>query len=196
MTTQRRALTSDERFKLLSNARRRHVLYRLYRSDGPVDIDDLCRSVTRRELTRTPAPPGGLTSDGGTVRSDSELTWDETYSRVRASLVGTHLPRLAAAGLVEFDGHRAELAWSVRRDGLFDDARRRPWALIYGLAGLSMWFLIAVVAAGLGPFATLPWGAVAIASTTVAVGLAAGHFRATRRPRRPLDSFEALTDGR
>jgi hypothetical protein len=194
MTTQRRALTSDERFKLLSNARRRHVLYRLYRSDGPVDVDDLCRSVTRRELTRSSAPSPHLTSDGGTARATSEPNWDDTYARVRASLVGTHLPRLAAAGLVEYDGRTAELAWTIRRDGLFDDARRRPWALLYGLAGLSLWILIAAVAVGIGPLATLPWGVVAIASTAVAVGLAVGHFRASRRPRRPLDSFEALTD--
>jgi hypothetical protein len=113
---------------------------------------------------------------------------------VRASLVGTHLPRLAAAGIINYDGQTAQLSSTVRRHGLFGDEFGRSWATVYALAGSIIWLLILVVAAGIEPFSALSWGHVAAAGVVATVGIAISQARTQRRARRPLDSLEAVID--
>jgi hypothetical protein len=75
-------------FELMANRRRRHVLSYLRGVSGTVSVDDLASQVIARELL-----------EGGPVDPDS----------VEATLRHVHLPKLDAAGLVEFDEERSEV---------------------------------------------------------------------------------------
>ncbi|MFC5973141.1 hypothetical protein ACFPYI_17555 [Halomarina salina] len=75
-------------FELMANERRRHVLSYLRGVTGTVSVDDLASQVIARELL-----------DGGPVDPES----------VEATLRHVHLPKLDAAGLVEFDETRSEV---------------------------------------------------------------------------------------
>ncbi|MWG33901.1 DUF7344 domain-containing protein [Halomarina oriensis] len=75
-------------FELMANRRRRHVLSYLRGVTGVVSVDDLASQVIARELL-----------EGGPVDPDS----------VEATLRHVHLPKLDAAGLIEFDDERSEV---------------------------------------------------------------------------------------
>ena len=73
----------DQIFDLLSDRRRRYVLYCLYGSqDGVATVDDVAEYV--------------LTLEGSTVTA-------ETRQRLMTTLGHIHLPRLEDAGIVEYD---------------------------------------------------------------------------------------------
>jgi DNA-binding transcriptional ArsR family regulator len=168
----------DERFKLLSNGRRRYVLYLLYRAGGPVDVDELSRAVATVE------------SDAG-----ESTPADEACRRVQASLVGTHMPRLAAAGLIEYDGRSAALTAETRRSGVLGtDRERRSWHGYYATFGLLAWALIVGAAVGVDPIASLSWDAIAGTALLVALALALVHYVVDRRSHAPLATFEALVE--
>jgi DNA-binding transcriptional ArsR family regulator len=69
-------------FELMANSRRRHVLSYLRERTGSVSVDDLASQVIARELL-----------EGGPVDPES----------VEATLRHVHLPKLDAAGLLEYD---------------------------------------------------------------------------------------------
>ncbi|USZ68675.1 hypothetical protein NGM10_02785 [Halorussus salilacus] len=73
-------------FDLLSNARRRGVLYAVGR-DGRAAVDDLAERIAAWQR------------DGGSVEETGGPSADE----VRTSLVHVHLPKLADAGVVAYD---------------------------------------------------------------------------------------------
>ncbi|MFD1515377.1 DUF7344 domain-containing protein [Halomarina rubra] len=75
-------------FELMANRRRRHVLSYLRERTGTVSVDDLASQVIARELI-----------DGGPVDPES----------VEATLRHVHLPKLDAAGLIEFDEAEASV---------------------------------------------------------------------------------------
>lgn len=81
----------DRSCKLLGNAYRRRVIYALQK-DGPSTAEDLADAVVSAGLA-------------------------DARKRVLASLVHTHLPKLADAGVVEYDGPEDVVALS---DGVAD----------------------------------------------------------------------------
>ncbi|OVE85198.1 DUF7344 domain-containing protein [Natronolimnobius baerhuensis] len=90
--------TIDRTYKLLSNACRRQLLYLLLESEQWT-VDTLARRLTAWEQ-ETPAPA---------------VTESET-KQVKATLVHTHLPRLADHGAIEYDADREAVAPGSRFD--------------------------------------------------------------------------------
>lgn len=124
----------DELFTLLSNSRRRSVLYVLYQSDGALELSLLVQRVASCE-TGVPA---------------EELDDDVTQS-IYISLHQTHLPKLADFGLVTYDDDDDERTVSLTpraRDALVtaDQRTTRSWHRYYAtllvaglLAGGAAW---------------------------------------------------------
>ena len=88
-------LRRDERYELLAAERRRLAVDVLSERDTPVALDDLAAAVAARETTE---------SDPGA----------DAVNRTAISLHHVHLPRLADAGVVEYDA----------TDRRVDDAKR------------------------------------------------------------------------
>lgn len=78
-------------FDALANERRRVVLDSLAEAEPPVRVDDLARRVAARERRGDRAGEPGRGPPEGAVR------------RVHVSLHHTHLPKLAEAGLLDYD---------------------------------------------------------------------------------------------
>lgn len=93
-------LSLDDVFDLLSNARRRHVVELLHEHGGAMTFRELTDTVAERE---TGAP----------------VSYDER-KRVYVSLRQSHLPRLADAGVVEYERDRG----TVEVTELFETVRR------------------------------------------------------------------------
>ena len=93
-------LDLDDAFALLANAQRRHLLYRLQDSSYAT-VESLAQTLAAVETeTSVRAVP------------------DETVDRVAISLVHEHLPRLADAGVVEFDARSGDVVTADRFDAL------------------------------------------------------------------------------
>lgn len=92
-TADARAAARDDLFDALSHARRRFVLQHLRSSDRPVSVDDLSSELAAWE---------------------DDASSNHASGRVALSLLHVHLPKLADAGLVEYDEQ-----W--RRVALADD---------------------------------------------------------------------------
>lgn len=86
MSQQTHELTKDDVLDLLSNSRRRYVIYFLEQWDGSATLNDLAYEIASRET--------GVPVD--------ELSEDDKR-RVYISLYQTHLPKLDLYGLVEYD---------------------------------------------------------------------------------------------
>lgn len=133
------SLSQDRVFDILSNPRRRFVLHYLSRQSGSVPLRELADEVARWE------------------------TGDETLSpqqrkRVYVSLYQTHIPRLADAGMIEFDSDSGlvNLADQAREIDNYvkNQSNDRRWPIYYiavGLIGISVYF---VRFTGVLPFVT------------------------------------------
>jgi DNA-binding transcriptional ArsR family regulator len=122
MSTTEDTLAQDTVYDLLSNGRRRFVISRLRRAEGPVSVSDLSEAVAAWENDIPQA----------------ELT-DKQIKRVYVSLYQIHIPKLDEAGLVEYDkdSGRVELTAAVSElDSYLPERERRtepyPWLLVYG----------------------------------------------------------------
>ncbi|USZ67687.1 hypothetical protein NGM10_13245 [Halorussus salilacus] len=85
----------DAVFRALADYRRRCACHYLARSDGPMRVEDLAELLA------------------ASVREKSRalLTADEV-EKTRTELLRMHLPRLAEAGVVKYDGETVTLAGS------------------------------------------------------------------------------------
>jgi hypothetical protein len=165
----------DERFELLANARRRFVLYYLYRQRRHVPVDELARAVADTESL-------GFTSA-------------ERVRRTRRSLTTTHLPRLSRAGLVISDGRGTRLTREALRRGVLGAPSRRPWWQRYHVAvGVLVWAVLVAAVAGLEPLASLPWQIVALVVLGLVVGSASLSLASRRLVSAPAPSFELLVE--
>ncbi|WP_458208032.1 DUF7344 domain-containing protein [Haladaptatus sp. NG-SE-30] len=77
----------NETFELLSNPRRRYVLYHLMAESECVDPDDLAERIANWEANDT--------SDDG----------DDNLQTVKTALQHIHLPRLADAGVITYESN-------------------------------------------------------------------------------------------
>lgn len=94
-------LTADQIFDLLRSERRRTVLRYLRDEEGPVSVVDLAERVAAREHDTT-------------VRALASAERE----RVSVSLCHSHLPKLAEAGVVEYDRDRDVVERRPRADRL------------------------------------------------------------------------------
>lgn len=77
-------LEESERHRLLEVDRRRHALFVLADHVGPIDLDELATAVAEREA--------GVDADEA-----------EVVASVATTLHHIHLPKMAEAGVVEYD---------------------------------------------------------------------------------------------
>jgi len=116
------SLSQDVVFEVLHSPRRRYALCCLHDREGPVALDDLIEEVAAHE-------------NDTHVEDISETD----RKRIYASLYQTHIPKLAEAGLVEYDQasgtvEPTDLAADVDRY-ILGESDRVPWH--YGYLALS-----------------------------------------------------------
>lgn len=136
-------LSRDEVYDILSNGRRRFVIYLLRQEGGQIALNELSDRVAAWE-NDVPV---------------EELS-DQQVKRVYVSLYQTHIPKLEESGIVEYDKDSGVIALTsnvASLDAYLPDEERRdiPWQTIYlGLAvvGLAV-YGIATAAQG-----TIPQG--------------------------------------
>ncbi len=151
-------LTEDELFTLLSNQRRRHILHTLMREDRRVDIGDLSQEIAAWE-------------DG--------LAFEEVSSsdrkRVYTALQQSHLPKMDAAGVVEFDRDRGTVEPTPALENVeiyMDVVRGReiPWGAYYlGLTTLAGALYVAATndLTPLGQLTPSTWGVFVVVTFAV-----------------------------
>jgi len=130
-------LSRDRVFDILSSPRRRYVLYFLRTEPNPIQLTDLAEHVAAWENNTTV----------------EELSTQQR-KRVYVSLYQTHLPKLADAGLVEYDEDSGNVSIASKASEidpyLGEQETDTPWYLYYfGLAVASTLLIIASLA-GLG----------------------------------------------
>ena len=164
----REPLSKEERFTLLSNHRRRYVLSYLHRHKT-VPVSDLVDQITAWE-----------------TGADLEALDRNDRTTVYVSLHQTHLPKLADAGVVEYDRDEKTVTLSERGEQLLPYLTQSPdedvpWDLLF--LGLSvLWFVLLLAAwSGLPLFRALPelWLAAGCVATFFGVSL--GYAWLTRR---------------
>ena len=144
---------SEDLIELLANARRRHLWQHLRREGREVSLREASEVVAARELDKP----------------RSAVTYDERKS-VYTSLLQFHCPKMADAGLVEFDRRAARVAPAEGTDLVVDlePDRRRVAETVLGAVGLSA--LVTAVAWRL----ELPvFGALTVEGLAVSLGVAA-----------------------
>jgi hypothetical protein len=149
--------SQDLVFDILSNPRRRYVLYHLQENEEPVELGPLSEAIAAWE---------------NNVDED-ELT-SQQRKRVYVSLYQTHIPKMADGGIIEYDSD----AGTVR---LSEEGRRFQQSLGHTEAEGRSWelyYLALSIVAGLVVLATVfdvgAFRDVAAATVGIAVTLAFG----------------------
>ncbi|ELZ46318.1 hypothetical protein C464_10903 [Halorubrum coriense DSM 10284] len=134
--TRENELSQDELFSLLSNPRRRFILQYLNKNPESIRLQALATEVAAWENETDP----------------EELT-DKEQKRLYVSLHQTHIPKLEAAGIVEYDGDTGEIRLTDRGSdvnryldaGASSGDESRRWGryyLLIALFGLLVYGLV------------------------------------------------------
>jgi hypothetical protein len=117
-------LSDDEIFYILSNQRRRYVLYYLKQQGSPVELMEVVDQMAAWE-------------EGVSVDAVPE----QAQKRAYVALYQTHIPKLEEAGLVEYDSDSGMLSLSATNTDLDryigtdasanDTTEEPPWYLFY-----------------------------------------------------------------
>lgn len=150
-TTDAEMLTPDGIFELLSNHRRRMVLYYLRRERGTIGVNELAEQIASLE---NDVPVEELTS--------------QQRKRVYVSLYQTHLPKMAESNAIEYDKDAGTVRLSDRGNDIdayltTEDETRYPWTFHY--------FVLAVIGGSVLGLSLLD---VTVFSTFQAMMLSAG----------------------
>ena len=168
MSSKQTDISQSDVFDVLSNPRRRFVLYYLREIDDTVELNELAKAIAAWENDT----------------DESELT-DQDRKRVYVSLYQTHIPKLTDVGLVEYDQDSGTVhltdRTSVIDDYLTDSDTVIPWHYLY--LGLSIVgaLAFALVWLEVGLFGTIPLlvvGSLLVASFLV---LSVAHYVSTAR---------------
>ncbi|MBX0323173.1 winged helix-turn-helix domain-containing protein [Halomicroarcula sp. F13] len=179
MTGQHQRLSRDTVFEVLSNSRRRFILATLRRRGSPISVSRLARLIGAHEDDVSP----------------SEISASEE-KRVYVSLYQSHIPKLEAAGFVEYD----EEARSVMETPATAEIDRYlgpvppavHWPRLNGIVSLAAGTTFLASAADVGVLTALsPYtvgGAVVLVLLSVTVAQYADHRR--RSSARPPELRE------
>ncbi|MUV57124.1 hypothetical protein SAMN04487947_4114 [Halogeometricum rufum] len=172
-------LSKDELFRILSNSRRRYIIYYLHEAGDEMSLKQLAAQIAAVE--------------NGT--SVDEVT-DEERQRVYISLYQTHLPKLEEAGIVSYDDEERIVALTpeIASEGFFwmrTEDESRPWATYYAILGAVGWLAILARAVALE---ALPWFAIAVLVSTAILALAGAQYLAESSGEETTDSFETLIE--
>ncbi len=156
-------LDLDTKFELLRNRRRRIVLSYLVEADDRVDMGEMAEHVAAVENETT-------------VQALSSAQRKRAY----VGLYQCHLPKLADAGVIDYDGDRGHAEATPTAEDLLQYVDNRDdgpdWARRYQVATV-----VVVVAFVLGLVASttvnVPWSGVAALAGVVVGGVAVGHAR-------------------
>lgn len=162
-------LTPDSVFELLSNHRRRMVLYCLRTSGGSIDMQDLAEQIASME---NDVPAEELTS--------------QQRKRVYVSLYQTHLPKMAEMGAVEYDKDGGVVQLTDRTDEIDKylttrDRSTYPWAFHYLLLAVGGAIAVAFAALNFPVFGGVPILALCGVVLVALAGSAVGQYRYVQR---------------
>jgi hypothetical protein len=137
-----RRLIDTDIHDILCNQRRRHALDHLRRRRETVSLSELADAVAERETGETPSPP-------------------DLRQSVYNSLHQTHLPRLDADGVIEYDATAMEirLTESAREVEVYMEVFTRygvTWAEYYRLLGTVALCVVLLATLEIGPFDLIP----------------------------------------
>ena len=177
------SLTRDQIFEVLSNERRRLILFYLNQQDEG-------KQVSFRELVdQVAAWENGTTVDE--LRSSERKC---VYSALRQS----HLPKLQKLGVIEFDHLRGEVILTDAAEDIevyleYVPGNDITWSQVYvGLSAIAA-TLVALHWAAVGPFGALDGIVLAGFIVTTFVTASVVHLVRTRQHR--LDAAYQLVDG-
>ena len=168
VTDQSPDLTASVVFDLLSNTRRRYVLYHL-RAESEASIRELSRRIAAWEND-----------------VDVSAVSSKQRKRVYTALHQTHLPRLDDYGVVEYDRDRGRIQPTDRMQ-VFEpyleqtDDESRNWPRYYLGIGLATMVLAVGMISGLPLVAAVEPGIAALIVGTAVVSVAAVHAGADAR---------------
>lgn len=168
MSTTHPDISQSDVFDVLSNPRRRFVLYYLREIDDTVELNELAKAIAAWENNT----------------DESELT-DQDRKRVYVSLYQTHIPKLTDVGLVEYDQDSGTVhltdQTSVIDNYLTDSDVELPWQYLY--LGLSVvgTVVFTLVWLEVGLFATVPLLAVGGLLVASFLTLSVAHYVSTAR---------------
>lgn len=144
------SISRDKVFDLLSNRRRRYALHAAKKVDGSLELSDIAEQVAAWE----------------NGKEQSEITSDERH-RVYTSMQQTHLPRMARAGVIDYDNGTVTLTEQAESLDVYMDVvleQSIPWGVYYlGLAVFSG-ALLGSVFLGVFPSSVpaLAWGVLVV----------------------------------
>lgn len=152
MSSESVELELDDAFNILSNSRRRYILYYLYTRDGPATIDELAGQIAAWE-NDTPV---------------DELD-DTARRRVYVSLYQTHLPKLDDFDIAAYDRDEGTVELTDRADQIIrylpvDESGSQEFARYYVAVTAGAIALILGVGVGVVPAAV---AAIAVAAALV-----------------------------
>lgn len=169
-TAEEADMSPDLVFEILSNTRRRMVLYHLFQHGGPVTVQELAGEIAALE---------------NDVSVD-ELTRQQR-KRVYVSLYQTHLPKLEDTGIIQYDDDREEVQLTDRAHEIdsyltpttTSDTSWQKYYLVLAAAG-ALVFVLSLV--GVPGFTAIPPLALGIA-LMAGFGLLAGvqYWRARQQ---------------
>ncbi|MFB6182912.1 MAG: hypothetical protein ABEI96_00010 [Haloarculaceae archaeon] len=138
------SVSKGEVFELLRNRRRRFVLHYLKRFRGPVSVRDLATQIAAWESGQ---PVDDVTRD--------------QRRRVYTTLQQTHLDKMDAAGIIEYDADEKVVDRTQRTDELtlyleVVPGREFPWQEYYLSLGAISCALVVALWANVFPFTLLP----------------------------------------
>ncbi|ELZ36470.1 DUF7344 domain-containing protein [Halorubrum tebenquichense] len=167
---------SEALIELLANARRRYLWQHLRREDSEIPLQEASRAVAARELDKPP----------------SAVTYDERKS-VYTSLLQFHCPKMADAGLIEFDRRAARVSPCEGSNPVveLEPDRRRVGATVLGAVGLSTLVTVGAWRLGLPVFGALTLEALAV-SLGIAVAVACSLYYSVLRSTPAVEFDEVL----
>jgi DNA-binding transcriptional ArsR family regulator len=179
-------LSQDEVFDILSNSRRRYVLYYLRETGEPVELGELAEELAAWE-NDTPV---------------EELTKQER-KRVYVSLYQTHIQKLSEAGIVEYDQDTGMVSLGEGTDQIgaylpTEDGRgeQRRWQAFYLLLAAASAITYALVALDVSVFGSVSEFVAGGAILVSFAALVAAHFFYTRRKESDMPAEGLIRNGR
>ena len=124
-------LTRDAAYEVLSNPRRRAILYLLRTAGCPVDVTSLSATVAGWEQD---TPPSDLTS--------------QQRKRVYVSMYQTHIPKLESVGLVAHEGEQVRATNRIHEIDSFlsNDGSWFPWYYLTSVVSVVALLLLGMTA--------------------------------------------------
>jgi DNA-binding transcriptional ArsR family regulator len=179
-------VSQDTVFDILSNARRRYVLYYLRKAEEPVELSDLARELAAWENETGP----------------EDLT-DQQQKRVYVSLYQTHIQKLADAGMVDYDKDTGLVSLAEGAEELrgylgqeSEPADPMQWQRWYVLIAVAGGALYALVALDVPIFGLLPELLAGLAILVAFSALTAAHYIHSMRRSSGIPADSLIRDER